>query len=96
MRVRTGRFEELRSRGKSGQAQSVEVANGKRDIDEFGRVFPPAPAVGRHLRCLQFRKASGPKFAKDGRTSFSLLEVDSSEPVSNPFVQFAKHVGGIR
>ena len=34
MRVRTGRFEELRLRGQPGDAQLVEVTDGEGNVDE--------------------------------------------------------------
>ena len=48
MRVRTGRFEELRSWGQPGHAQLAEQRVRERDVDRHRGVVPPAPAIGRH------------------------------------------------
>ena len=48
MRVRTGRFERLRS-GQSGRSQLVEVRNGEPRFQEPVTVAPPAAVVDRHL-----------------------------------------------
>ena len=55
MRVRTGRFEKLRSR-QARHAQSVEVADSKHSLEKTVTIAPPATAIGRHLfrRCQEF------------------------------------------
>jgi hypothetical protein len=49
VRVRTGRFGELRLRGEPGQTKLVEVADGDGHMDEHPRVSPPTPAVAGDL-----------------------------------------------
>src|SRR5690606_21950836 len=90
MRVRTGRFEELRSRGEPGDPQLVEVADGKGHVDEHPGVSPPAPAIGRHPPGSCFRETSAAQFPVDGSTPFPVLEVDGPEAVPDPFVEVAE------
>jgi hypothetical protein len=59
MRVRTGRFEELRLRGQPGDAQAVEVADREGYVDEHARVLPPSAGVAGDLRSAAFGEAPG-------------------------------------
>jgi hypothetical protein len=94
MRVRTGRFKELRSRGKSGKAQLVEVADGEGNVNELRRVPPPAAAVGGHSRGAAHRESPGAQFVKDGCAPTPLFQVDGTQSVSNPFVQLTEDIRG--
>src|SRR5688572_33112804 len=95
MRVRTGRFEELRLRRQPGDAQPVEVADREGDVDEKGGVSPPATGIHRDLCGAAFRKASGAELAVDRRSPLPLLEMHGSQAVADPFVQFGENAWGI-
>jgi hypothetical protein len=76
MRIRTGRFEELRSRGQPGHSKLVEVA--------------ATPAVVRHYRGFAFRETPSAQLPVDGASSLPLFEVDGSQAMTDPFVQIAE------
>src|SRR5688572_8405561 len=96
MRVRTGRFVELRSRGQPRHAEAVEVADGEGQVDELGRVSPPAAAVAGHYRGVAFGQSPGAQLAVDGRAPAPLFEVDGSESVANPLVQLCEDFRSVR
>jgi hypothetical protein len=78
MRVRTGRFVELRSRGEPGPAQAVKVADGKGRVEEECGVVPPASSVDCHLCGADVRESTPSKFPVDDASPFPMLEVDGS------------------
>lgn len=82
MRVRTGRFVELRSRGQPRHAEVVEVADGEGEVNELCRVSPPTAAAVRNRRGFTLGQSPGAQLAIDGCASFPLFEVDGSESVT--------------
>ena len=79
MRVPIQRFESLRLIGKSRYSNSVEVAGGEPEVDEHGRVMPPAPRIGGHLGR---RRSRHPEFTQLGvnlGAGFPLLETERTQ-----------------
>ena len=73
MRVRTGRFESLRS-GQSWHSQLVKVRNGQHALDRAVTVAPPPMAVPRHLFGHIFRCPQCLEFPVDRVASVKVVE----------------------
>src|SRR5262245_7396155 len=75
MRVRTGRFDGLRSRGEPGHPQFVEEAVRQRDVEVQRRVMPPPSAVACNPTGGVITHPASTKLAINGRTSLPMLEL---------------------
>ena len=75
MRVRTRRFESLRS-GQPWHSQPVKVRNGQNGLDDPVAVTPPAVAVARHLFGHIFRSPQCLELAINRLWPLPMLELD--------------------
>ncbi len=95
VRVRTGRFEKLRS-GEFGDSQAVEHGNGQYPVQPQTAVMPP-PARSARNACRQLGAGTQlSQFAEDRGSSSPLLELDSSQSMPQPSVQPSHDRGGLR
>src|SRR5258707_12915608 len=72
MRVRTGRFEKLRS-AETGDTQFVGPSEIQHPLQKHSAVAPPAAGIGRPLGPHTGVNSPPPQFAYGGRHAFSLL-----------------------
>ena len=91
-RVRIRRFKQLRSR-EFDHAEPIKVANRQRAIEAAHAVNPPAAHVLRH-----FQRITRAGFQRDQRgvsraSAFPMFQVDHSQTMAQPFVQFKEHSG---
>ena len=75
MRVRTGRFDGLRSRGEPGHPQFVEELVRQRDVEIQRGVMPPPSAVACNLAGGVVAHPASTQLAIDGRASLPVLEL---------------------
>jgi len=87
MRVRTGRFEKLRST-ETGYAQPVRPGKVQHRVQKHPAVAPPATSVSRHLCRYSGRRFPGQQIRVDGFGAFPVLELNRPYPMSHPLVQF--------
>lgn len=92
MRVRTGRFERLRS-GETREPEAVEPRPREHIVERLRAMAPPTATVGRHAFCNSGSGAHGKQLAIDGRAVLPLLELDSPQPVPPSLVQLAPDSG---
>ena len=83
MRVRTGRFEELRS-GETGFSQLVRPSQGQDGVEKHAAVAPPAAPACRPLSCRFGLGSQRQQLPVDGLAAFPLLELDGPYPMSHP------------
>jgi hypothetical protein len=83
MRVRTGRFESLRS-GQSWQSQSIKVRNAQNGLDNPVAVTPPAVAVARHLVRHIIRCPQRLEFPVDRPWPFPVFELNRPQTMAQP------------
>jgi len=75
MRLRTGRFEILRS-GQAWHPWPINVRNGQHRFEQSVTVTSPPMAVVRHLQCYTFRSPKHLQFPTDRPGSPLLPERD--------------------
>jgi len=83
MRVRTGRFEKLRSY-ESGYAKAIEISYGQHLMQFRSAGVPPTPASGSHLYSYIVGCSKVAQTAIDRGATFPLLKLNRSEPSANP------------
>ena len=95
MRVRTGRFEKLRSR-ETGQSQSIRPVQGQDGVEEHAAIAPPATAIGRHLSRNVSPGTQHQQFPVHGRTAFPVFELDGAQPMTQPLVKLSPDLWCLR
>src|SRR5690606_15677484 len=75
MRVRTGRFGELRSRGQPRDAQLIEVTDRQGAIKQPAGVIPPPPSIAGDLGCMIFGDSASAQLAIEHSTTLPLLQM---------------------
>ena len=93
MRVRTGRFDGLRSCGKPGHPQLIEELVRQGHMEIHRRVAPPPAAVTCDLSGGAIAHPASTKLPKDGRTPLPVLELQRPEAVANPLIDVSKDPG---
>src|SRR5262245_43294583 len=93
MRVRTGRFDGLRSRGDPGHPQFVEEFVRQRHVEVHRRVVPPPSAVACNLPGSVIPHTASTQLAIDSRTPLPVLELQRPQAMANPFVDVSKNPG---
>src|ERR1700745_2748897 len=94
MRVRTGRFDGLRSLGKAGNSQLVEESVGQREMETVCRRVPPSSAVGSDAPGgAVCHAASDHRPIADG-AAFPVLELPRTQAVANPLVEVLEDARG--
>src|ERR1700732_1626422 len=91
MRVRTGRFDGLRSTGKFGNSQPFEEIVRQRPVELHRRVAPPAPTVGGNPPGGVGRQSAGNQLAIDDPPALPVLELHRPQAVANPTVDVGEH-----
>src|SRR6202789_3849817 len=95
MRVRTGRFEKLRST-ETGYFHPVGPLQVEYGIEQHPAVAPPAPGIGRYL-CRNIGGGSqGHEFPIGRRAAFPLFKLDSSHPMPHPLIQISPDLWCLR
>lgn len=92
MRVRTRRFESLRSR-QPWNSQPIKVRNGQHRFEQPVTVAPPASTSRRHLPGHVLPRSQCLQFPIDRLGPLPVLELDGSEPMTQPLVQLAPDPG---
>src|SRR5712692_1449909 len=95
MRVRTGRFEKLRS-CESGNAEAVEVRHREHTVYVRETTVPPAVACSRHQRGQLMRSTKATQAPINRGSAPPVLELDGSEPTAQPRVKVPEHLRGLR
>src|SRR5437660_439559 len=88
VRVRTGRFEKLRS-GEFRDAQLVEVGVGHNQVHICATRTPPSSGIAGHSCGHGDAGPSRTKLTEHCRSALPLLEKNGSKPMAQPFVQTA-------
>ena len=88
MRVRSGRFEKLRSR-ETEHAETLEVRDSQHPIDVAIAMAPPASGIRSYPPRHRGRSAQFPQFPERGRASLPMLELDRPQLMPQPFIQRA-------
>jgi hypothetical protein len=78
MRVRTRRFEKLRS-GESRDPQAVEVPDGQHPVQAHAAVAPPASCIAGNARSQIHAGPQRPQFAEHRRPALPLLELHGAQ-----------------
>src|SRR5712691_8483561 len=95
MRVRTGRFEKLRS-CESGNAEAVEVGPREHAVYLQQTAVPPALAHPRHQRGQLMGSTETSQATVDRGRTPPVLELDGSESAAQPRVKVSEHLRGLR
>jgi hypothetical protein len=95
MRVRTGRFEKLRS-GESRDTQTVEMSDRQHAVQRQGAVVPPAVRVAGDAGRDVLAGAQTAQFSEDRSAASPLLQLRCPQPVARPLIQFAHGPGRLR
>src|SRR5512139_2476219 len=95
MRVRTGRFGELRSRGEPRQAEVVEELVRQRDVDRLRRVSPPASTVRCDSSGRVVAHPARSELAIDGRPTLPMFELQRAETMADPLVELRERLGSL-
>ena len=88
MRVRSGRFEKLRSR-ETEHAETLEVRDSQHPIDVAIAMAPPASGIRSYPPRHRGRSAQFPQFPERGRASLPMLELVRPQLMPQPFIQRA-------
>src|SRR6476619_7475948 len=88
MRVRTGRFEKLKS-GESRDSKAVEVPDGQHPVQAHAAVAPPASRVAGDPRSQVHADPQRPQLAEHRRPAPPLDELHGAQPVTQPLIQLA-------
>lgn len=95
MRIRTGRFEELRS-GETGYAKTIKVRARHDGVRQTRAVAPPTARIGNHRPRQARRRAECAQFPIHGGAALSVLELNRPEPMPQPFIQRTPDVRRLR
>ena len=95
MRVRTGRFESLRS-GELGNSQAVKHSNGQDAVQAQAAVMPLPARSARNSGCQFLAGTRFAQFAIDHRPAPPLLELYGAQSMPQPGVERAHDLGGLR
>jgi hypothetical protein len=96
MRVRTGRFDRLRSTSKFGNSQPFEEVVRQRLVELHRRVVPPAPAVGGNPSGCFGRHPASNQLAIDDPAALPVFELHRPEAVADPTIDVGEHSGRVR
>ena len=90
VRVCTGRFDGLTSRGEPGHPQFVEESVRQREMEVQRRVMPPPAAVACNPTGGVITHPASTQLAIDGGTSLPVFELQRPQAVTYPFVDIRK------
>ena len=92
MRVRTRRFEKLRS-CESWEAKFVEVSDREDTVQSSLAVTPPATGSSGNEGCQIMRRTEASESAVHRGSNTPVFELDSPESVTNPRVKIFERLG---
>ena len=87
MRVRTRRFDGLRSGGELWEAHPFEKLVRKCNVDGHAGVSPPSPGVAGDFRRRSRAETAFYQLSKRGLATFPLFELVGAEPMTDPLVE---------
>src|SRR5437660_12794294 len=96
VRVRTGRFDGLRSTGQFGDSQPFEEVVRQRHVERHRRVVPPAPAVGGNPSGCFGRYPASDQLAVNDLAAPPVLELHRPEAVTNPTIDVGERPRRVR